>query len=405
MKKSFYIMAALFAAFALCCLADDNPNSDYTVKRERVEGKCVEDYSGFEPADTLYQRGAVMVCTDWAYLNDVEFSVLYEPVRIVTFQEGKPVRALRLESGLPWMASDEALLVDLGIDTLRLPWEHLPESIDEVPVEGYKFSSYRQYFRNCKDAEWSNYAFLALLPAEHAEWLDCFMLLVLEDLNEDGDGCTEETSPFAKYEQYLQLASAHSLSAATDKVLEKQREVAFDFSRSFFEGYGEDVEYWSYVKEYVVNPVWKSADGRLATYRFCFATKNGTSHGGYEDYYFTFDLQTGRIIGLQDLFTEEECEHCLTLLSRKVIDYRKQIGEFVPEELDNAPDWSCSGFFEKNLIAPPLTEVYKEGRFPFPALTDEGLLFNYQLYWIGGFAQGMASFVVPYNQVKMKLKP
>ena len=49
--------------------------------------------------------------------------------------------------------------------------------------------------------------------------------------------------------------------------------------------------------------------------------------------------------------------------------------------------------------------MYKEGRFPFPALTEKGLLFNYQLYWIGGFAQGKASFVVPYDQVKMKLKP
>ena len=65
MKNLFYIVAALLASMALCCWADNEPEPQLTVKRERVEGKCVEDYSGFEPADTLYQRGAVMVCTDW----------------------------------------------------------------------------------------------------------------------------------------------------------------------------------------------------------------------------------------------------------------------------------------------------------------------------------------------------
>ncbi|WP_354667204.1 RsiV family protein, partial [uncultured Duncaniella sp.] len=44
-----------------------------------------------------------------------------------------------------------------------------------------------------------------------------------------------------------------------------------------------------------------------------------------------------------------------------------------------------------------LKEVYDGAYYPRPALTNQGVVFSYQPYEKGSFAEGILHFVIPYS--------
>ena len=75
---------------------------------------------------------------------------------------------------------------------------------------------------------------------------------------------------------------------------------------------------------------------------------------------------------------------------------------FTEEEMRG---WRWAYIEDPSSLNSPHWELYKERCIPFPALTKEGVLFNYQGLEKTIYYGNIISIVVPYDKVKLKLKP
>lgn len=50
-----------------------------------------------------------------------------------------------------------------------------------------------------------------------------------------------------------------------------------------------------------------------------------------------------------------------------------------------------------------LKEIYDGTYYPRPALTNQGVVFSYQPYEKGSFAEGILHFVIPYSKLDVKV--
>ena len=423
MKKFIILPVALFLLFAGTTMADywskkevheksgDNPelteeDSDsveleeavYDVTPEVSSNPTVDEvYNTSQelPYDTIYQRGSVMVYTDFIIGSIAldSFLSLHEPVYFFTLRDGKPVDYLLLNSGLQWKYTDEALYVDMGVDTLRFPWDNLPHSLTEVPVAGYKYYQHRFFYRNLKEAYWSHDELLALLPEAHPAWLDYFIHLFY----------SRDSYKTNMVNDYLQNLKKGRIDFSAEKLMEEHKANAKEFCDSFLVDYS-DPYFWSYTFDLLVHPVWKSADGRWVTYRFSDRFTAGLGHGEYGDYYFTFDSRTGRLLKLEDLFTEKGWKSSLAYIAQRLNEMNLKYAEDTIRVSQEPVDWTFAGIEDDGFGQHGMQDKFKGMYFPYPALMRDGILFNYQVYDKGCFAQGLMSVLLPYREAQMKIK-
>ncbi|MDE6418301.1 MAG: RsiV family protein [Duncaniella sp.] len=151
-----------------------------------------------------------------------------------------------------------------------------------------------------------------------------------------------------------------------------------------------------------VTPVWQSADSSLITYRFYTYTYTMGLHGYPEEYFLTFDNHTGRLLGWKDLMDEAEMSKCLADLSQRMTAYKE-------ETFGRKLDEPFPAYLTEEDISSNSTELLKESfdglLYPRPALTRKGLLFSYQPYEAGCFAEGTLHFAVPYDKICLKYAP
>ena len=112
------------------------------------------------------------------------------------------------------------------------------------------------------------------------------------------------------------------------------------------------------------------------------------------------------VIGHQDLFTDKNYERCLKFVAEQMPEFKDPLDEkplFTEEEMRG---WRWADIVhDPSSLNSPHWELYKERCFPFPALTKEGVLFNYQGLEKTIYYGDIISIVVPYDRVKLKLKP
>lgn len=141
-----------------------------------------------------------------------------------------------------------------------------------------------------------------------------------------------------------------------------------------------------------IYPVWRSADGKLTTWKFYEYRYMGGAHGGETEYFLTFDNRTGRILGVKDFFTDEEFKQAVSLLAKQLNAYHETESGQVAE-LEAAADLTTED-------STPLNEVIGGKLYPRPAMTNQGIVFSYQTYEKGGNADGLLHFTQPWKKVR-----
>ena len=113
----------------------------------------------------------------------------------------------------------------------------------------------------------------------------------------------------------------------------------------------------------------------------------GGAHGTYGSYFANYDVKTGRLLTLDDVFTD-------------TVVVRESVTKYFMEqyELERDVPLSEQGFFvEKHHL--PVTSNF--------ALLPEGVLFTYNIYEIAPYAFGKCEVTVPYSALRtvMKYRP
>ena len=117
-----------------------------------------------------------------------------------------------------------------------------------------------------------------------------------------------------------------------------------------------------------------------------------------EEYYLTFNNVTGHLLGFDDLFRKRDFKQVVEMVSKEITKYKRNYGF----------DTMWSAWIKKDELSSNATSIIKEVRhdtlyYPRPALTNRGVVFSYQPYEIAAFSEGVRHFVIPYNQLKLKI--
>lgn len=157
---------------------------------------------------------------------------------------------------------------------------------------------------------------------------------------------------------------------------------------------GPHYSYQSYIY-----PVWQNSDSSLTTWKFYNYCYLGGAHGGETEYYLTFDNKIGRMLGVNDFYTNDEFNKAINVLRHQLNAYHNR---------GVSDEYSCSAELDIDsdvtaVQSTLLNEVVGGKRYPRPALTRQGIVFTYQTYEKGCNADGILHFTIPYdNDFKLK---
>lgn len=118
----------------------------------------------------------------------------------------------------------------------------------------------------------------------------------------------------------------------------------------------------------------------------------GAAHGSYHGEAFNYDLKTGRLLKLSDLF-QPRANYLKTISDYCIKDLKAQNAKQKPDErmLDDESIEGGAGPEENN--------------YSLWNITEKGLLITFDVYQVGPFAAGRQEVLVPYANLKGMLRP
>ena len=185
------------------------------------------------------------------------------------------------------------------------------------------------------------------------------------------------------------LADGVSFQEAAGKILDMQ-ETAFDSQIATF----ENINHFNIT--FLIYPVY--LDKKFVTYRETAYSYTGGAHGMTVSYLRTYDLSSGKLMGLNDIVKPDGLEKVREEVTAQMA-YSYPIYEnikTVDQYLDSLNVWL--DHFDPLGVAGDITVK----NFPLtdPAITAEGLVFIYQMYELTPGADGCPLIVVPFKDIE-----
>lgn len=154
--------------------------------------------------------------------------------------------------------------------------------------------------------------------------------------------------------------------------------------------YGEDCRDYPCALYFDLSLRLISTNGKYYSYQKQTHEYNGGAHSFYTEAIVSLDPKTGEEINWKYLFVPGCDEKIYSLYYKAVQEdphyIKSRIGMYFPEAEEQFRNRLClrNG---KNIL-------------PNPGLTDTGVVFSYQPYEIGSFADGAFHFIIPYKELK-----
>ncbi len=352
--------------------------------------------------DTLFQYDGKTVIADYFTEEDKEVSSLSSYL-LLTYADTVAVDTCRVIGNGAYVADGAIFKYAVGIDTIRYDMRYLPDSIKPILALLPSGTVEHRYTRSFElnDSSWRcDFKFLAYLPKGHPTWLNQFIATIMRnDIqglyldNKGADRILKEYYSIKTTPRKIGGINASSMSP---------EQVAVHFSKEHERLYRKDFTEEDFGPKYdymmEVAPAWKSKNGQYVTYRFYTYYYTMGAHGFMEEYYLTFDNENGRILGYNDIFGANGFKKVLDLLEQEITAQKKEFMNF---------DGVYSASLEMDELESNASEIQKEvydgAYYPRPALTNQGVVFSYQPYEKGSFAEGILHFVIPYSKLDIKI--
>lgn len=361
--------------------------------------------------DTLVQYGNTAVCISFGLETGTKEVSSIDQTEFITVCDSVPVDTcviVDMHNGV--FAKGETIYVMFGVDTLRFDARNLPKEINMMDLyaagKGWREHRYSNSF-SLSDSSWvCDFYFQTYLPKNVSVWTKKIIKTIISHdilsmylINKGADRILKEyygITPSQKQLRYINPSKATPKQIAAHYAKEFERLYREEFNEKDEEGRSMGLKYDYLFK---MNPAWKSKDGKYVTYRFYTFYYTMGIHGFMEEYYLTFENTTGRILGAKELFKTGKYNSIITILEKKINDYKH---EHMSEEIHFTAylDSETSEINSSTIIK----EKVKGKLYPRPAMTENGVVFTYQPYEMGGFTEGVIHFLIPYNEIKQFLK-
>ena len=352
--------------------------------------------------DTLFQYDGKTVIADYFTEEDKEVSSL-STYLLLTYADTVAVDTCRVIGNGAYVADGAIFKYAVGLDTIRYDMRYLPDSIQPILAllpSGTVEHSYTRSFK-LNDSSWRcDFKFLAYLPKGHPTWLNQFIATIIRNdiqgLYLDNKGADRILKEYYSIKATLRKIGGINASSMSPE------QIAVHFSKEHERLYRKDFTEEDFGPKYdymmEVAPAWESKNGQYVTYRFYTYYYTMGAHGFMEEYYLTFDNENGRILGYNDIFEANDFKKVLDLLEQEITAQKKEFMNFdgiYPASLEKDE-------LESN-ASEILKEVYDGSYYPRPAMTRQGIVFSYQPYEKGSFAEGILHFVIPYSKLDIKI--
>lgn len=357
--------------------------------------------------DTLCTYGDRTVMYD--YVDDhSEASETPWNVVVSTLKDSTLLHTCRVINGGICSADGHTLKIAIGVDTLSYDVRNLPDTIyplkDVSPANSVEHKLSR--FFALSDKMWKcSFIFSAYLPADHPAWINKFITVELDDymkswFADEGN----KRDPLSKYNGLISgVSKVRGLDSAGSTPKAIAGYFAKDYERRYrkeFLDLGEDpddTEAWGPKYDYYMelSPAWTDDDGKLSTYRLYTYNYGGGAHGMMYENYITFDNATGRILGIKDIFGENGYRQAIDAVGRKLSGW---LSEERGSEMEMTADVVEAGEFDSDFYSTLHYETIDGLVYPRPAITHRGVVFSYQPYENGSFADGIRHFIIPAPQ-------
>lgn len=276
---------------------------------------------------------------------------------------------------LPELTREHYIRLYYGLESKTIDVYKLPTAVNMNVwiVE----NGFRHYERK-RDYVISRASIRMTLPVQEQEWMAPF----LADFIEVEDRCQYEESERARRPRQPNVTTF-------SRLMNYYLDLKIGSTAPQYES--EDVAAVPDTDSRLIVPTWVSPDSTLMTYRVNDYAYYGGAHPYYQVFYLTFDNKHHHLLGMKDIFREE----CLDEVIRRLKTKAGIRSVYCHEEIEETAI--------KNLE--PRQERYRSHVIPRPALTNRGVVFSYQPYEIGCYADGDIHFVLPYAEIKDLLNP
>lgn len=400
------ILAVILLSVAFMVFANNRCDSEKNGQTDSISfAESVSDEQSRYYGDTLYQFDGKTVIYDYSSGDDAEVSSLSLGA-LVTYKDTVPVDTCWVIGNETYVADGSILKFAIGVDTIRYDMRHLPDSVNptrEILPANIVEHKYAHSFE-LTDSSWRcDFKFLAYLPENHPAWLNQFIATIMRNdiqaLYLDNKGADRILKEY--YGVKAKPKKVNGINAANMAPKEIARHFATVHERLYRNEFKmEDVDGHGPKYDYMleISPAWTSPDGRYVTYRFYSYYYTMGAHGFMEEYYLTFNEETGYILGYEDIIGASDFPKAIKLLEQKLT-----VKEAQYRDMDEPyPAGMDAEQLEAN-ASEIIKEVYQGSYYPRPALTNEGIVFSYQPYEKGAFCEGIIHFVIPYSKLKTKI--
>jgi len=345
----------------------------------------------------LHFDNTVVYMTDGSELDNKEVGSVNQTM-FITVKDNIPIDTcsiVDMHNGV-WLEGDSINIL-LGVDTISFKVESLPQKINLLQCfsEGKNWIEYnwKDSFRLSEHSRICEFFFQVYLPSKASSWTRCVINTLMMNglmamfLDDRGD----EHILNEYYGGNKNPVHSIFFHPVSDSPIEIAQYHARTFERLYRDDFysGQENDEWGPKYDYLfkMNPVWQSLDGNYITYRVYSYCYTGGAHGYMEEYYLTFDVHTGHILGTADIIKAEKVESVINNLEKKT-----QRAHHSSAYLADLPQIRSDSMV--------VTKEYIDGKFyPRPALTEHGMVFSYQPYEIGSFSEGIIHFVIPYSEI------
>ena len=158
----------------------------------------------------------------------------------------------------------------------------------------------------------------------------------------------------------------------------------------------------NYSRSVDIRPLWQTADKGLTTWAVDEYFYAGGAHGSPLTYYLTYTNDQTQPIGLAEIFRPAMMNHVFALISDKLkARYVKAYGSLPGEgEMWNTDANYDEGADGEGLCTGILYDHFGGKAYPRPALTDQGVVFVYQVYEKDCYAAGPVCILLKWNEIQ-----
>ncbi|MDE6267120.1 MAG: RsiV family protein [Muribaculaceae bacterium] len=379
---------------------------EITEEVEDIEEEFSEDISGptidweHYYGDTLFQYGNHTVCMKYGGAIPGDGVQSTDGTILITLTDSIPTDTCIIGTYSNLRINGNHLLVNVGADTLRLDMRKLPKTIDPVKslmVKGFKRCAYRYDFALSDSSFTCEFYFQAYLPRPVPLWTKQFIATIL---NADVTGLYSNRRRDKTLSNYYGLLEGKTIDGLDISGTTTENIAAYYArmdSRLYAKEYkNNDANPAGMGPKYdymlTITPVWVNADTTLITYRFHSFSYIMGAHGMPEEYFLTFNAVSGKLLGWNDLFSQEDFQKAIAEVGRQLNNYKEsfmELEETYPVSLGEEDLYTN--------ISSVLKEKFNDRYYPRPALTNNGIIFSYQPYEAGSFSEGILHYVIPYD--------